>query len=484
MAAFADVGRRGIVDPERHSVTSIVPIAYVAALVVAILAAALVLLATQARGTGSKSKRELLRRPERASAILQPFAVGQAPKKARRARSGIASCFRPGPTNTVANCKSDGLPAVEPSVAANSELVVASAADYNSYNGQPQFGFYWSHDGRRWSDGGPLDIFPHSDSNAGGDPLIAIDGRGVVYYAGMFFSYTRCEVGGVELLRRDPGTGRWSRTELAANGKHVLQDRPGFAVEGRTVFYAWAVFDSCEGDQVQSRLKVALLPAGAASAPPRRVLDVPGSRYSQGAAPAGDGRGGFWLAWEEYPDAVANSGSIKLAHWSLKGGWDEPRTISPPGFRDLPEPLPGFRLDTSSVPAIAVSKGVPHVVWASADSGRGRITLWTPEGLETLHDTGGDQLLPAVTADRRGDVIVSFSQADAGSGRMDRLLWHAGRVRIISSAPSYPRAERFFDGRFVGWVSGLTQFRERPLAVWPDIRRGSRGAVSAMTAVS
>jgi hypothetical protein len=298
----------------------------------------------------------------------------------------------------------------------------------------------------------------------------------------MFFSYTRCEVGGVELLRRDPATGRWSRTELAKNGKDVLQDRPGFAVEGGTVFYAWAVFDSCEGNAVESPLKVALLPAGPKPAAPTRVLDVPDTRYAQGAAPAGDGRGGFWLAWEEYPDAVANSGAIRIAHWSPKGGWDEPRTISPPGFRDLPEPLPGFRVDTSSVPAIAVSKGVPYVVWASADSGRGRVYLWTPQGVRTLHDRGGDQLLPAVAPDPADGVVVSFSQTDAASGRMDRLLWRHGRAHVISSAPSLPRTDRFFDGRFLGWVSGLTRFRGRTVAVWPDVRRGSQGAVSAMTA--
>ena len=477
-------------DPPRNPAIADIPIGYVAALVVAILAATLLMVATQLRaGGGSESKQELLRRPERASAILQPFAIGhnpksiaQARKKARRARSSTVTCLRPGPTNTVANCKSDGLPAVEPTVSASKSLVVAAAADYNSYNGQPQFGFYWSRDGRSWSDAGPLDVFPHSDTNAGGDPLIAIDERGVVYYAGMFFSYTRCDVGGVELLRRNPASGRWSRTELAGNGKDVLQDRPGLAVEGNKVFYAWAVFDSCEGDQVESPLKVALLPAGPRSAAPTRVLDVPGTRFAQGAAPAGDGHGGFWLAWEEYPDAVANSGAIRIGHWSPQGGWDDEKTISPPGFRDLPEPLPGFRLDTSSVPAIAVSKGIPHVVWASADSGRGRIYLWTPKGVRTLRDTGGDQLLPAIVADPAGGVVVSFSQADASTGTMQRLLWRQGRARVISSAPSLLRTDRFFNGRFLGWMSGLTWFRGRTIAVWPDVRRSGAGAVAAMTA--
>lgn len=465
-------------DSKRHSFIADIPAGYVVALAIAILAATIVMVAPQLREHGSTDpKRELLNRPERASPILQPFAVGQARKKARRARSRTVTCLRPGPTNSVLNCKSDGLPAVEPTVAANERLVVAAAADYNSYNGQPQFGFYWSHDGRRWSDAGPLDVFPHGETNAGGDPLIAIDERGVVYYAGMFFSYTRCDVGGVELLRRDPKTGRWSRSELARNGKYLLQDRPGFAVEGNTVFYAWAVFQSCEGDAVESPLKVALLPAGSTPAAPSRVLDVPGSRYSQGAAPAGDGRGGFWLAWEEYPDAVANSGSIKLAHWSSKRGWGETRTISPPGFRDLPDPLPGFRIDTSSVPAIAVSEGVPHVVWASADSGRGRVYMWTPNGVRAIHGTGGDQLLPAITPDSGGGVVVSFSRVDRATGRMERLLWRDGRARVISSQPSYPRGERFFDGRFLGWVTGLARFRGRPIAVWPDTRQGPRARI-------
>lgn len=472
-------------QPERYPITEVVSLRYLVALVVTLAATVVTALSLQLRGDASRPKQELLRRPARASAILQPFAVAGAPKKARRPRSSIASCLRPGPTNTVANCKSDGLPAVEPWVAANTRLVVASAADYNSYNGRPQFGFYWSKDGRRWFDGGPLDIFPHADANAGGDPLIAIDTRGVVYYAGMFFSYTRCDIGGVELLRRDPATGRWSRTELASNGKTVLQDRPGFAVEGRTVVYAWARFDSCEGSQVESRLKVALLSSGPVAGPPRRVLDVPGSVYSQGAAPAGDGRGGFWLAWEEYPDATANVGSIKLVHWAPVEGWSEPKTISPPSFRDLPDPLPGFRLDTSSVPAIAVSKGVPHVVWASADSGPGRIFLWTPKGIETLHDAGGDQLLPAVAADGGDDVIVSFSRAKPRSGRIDRLLWRHGRVQVISSAPSYPRNDTFFTGRFIGWNSGLAFFHGRPISVWPDLRRRTQGkTVSAMTALT
>ena len=470
------------VDEEKHPITAVVQIRYLAVLAVAVAAMAAVLMAQGLRSANEPSHRQhLLQRPARASSIVQPFAAAGAAKKARRTRA-VASCRRPGPTNHVTNCRSDGLPAVEPTIATDGRLIVAAAADYDSYNGEPQFGFYWSEDGRRWNDAGPLDVFPHGDTNAGGDPLVLMDAGGVVYYAGMFFSYSRCDTGGVELLRRDPRTGDWARTELARNGADVLQDRPGFAVEGGTIFYAWSRFDSCEGSAVASRLQVALVPAGARARSPRRILEVPGSAFSQGAAPAGDGRGGFWLAWEEYPDATADDGSIKLAHWTPRGGWGTARTISPPGFRDLPEPLPGFQIDTSSVPAIAVSNGVPHVVWASAESGRGRISMWTPRGLTILDNSGGDQLLPAITADGRGSVLVSFSRANRLRGTLDRLLWHDGRARRISSAPTYPVDDEFFSGRFLGWVSGLAVSRDDVLAVWPDLRRPGSGAITSMSA--
>ena len=110
---------------------------------------------------------------------------------------------------------------------------------------------------------------------------------------------------------------------------------------------------------------------------------------------------------------------------------------------------------------------------------------WTPKGIETLHDAGGDQLLPAVAADGGDDVIVSFSRAKPRSGRIDRLLWRHGRVQVISSAPSYPRNDTFFTGRFIGWNSGSAFFHGRPISVWPDLRRRTQGkTVSAMTALT
>jgi hypothetical protein len=259
----------------------------------------------------------LIRRGPHVSAALQPVAFARLPKKARPARSEVVSCDRPGGTNHVANCKGLGRPAVEPWIVTHAPFVYAAAGDYNSWDGQAGLGFYLSRDGRTWFDGGPLDLFPHDDTRtASGDPQLAVDSAGVVYYSSVRFNFARCTIGGVELGRRDPMTARWRVTQIAANSKTALQDRPALAVDVHSVYFAWTQFDSCEGEDGPSLLEVALLPTGSAPVKPTNVLQVPGSRFSQGAAIAADGDSGFWLAWEEFPDASASNGWIELAHWS------------------------------------------------------------------------------------------------------------------------------------------------------------------------
>src|SRR5439155_247030 len=87
---------------------------------------------------------------------------------------------------------------------------VAGANDYNSYNGNSDFGYYTSGNAKAWTDNGPLDLFPEGPDHAAGDPGVAIDVNGVVYFSGIYFDYSGCSVGGNELARYDPGSGTWS----------------------------------------------------------------------------------------------------------------------------------------------------------------------------------------------------------------------------------------------------------------------------------
>jgi len=462
-------------DPHRT-----LPAMFVATLVLGLAAA--VLAATYSVTQGSKpSKPPLLRRGPHVSAALQPAAFARPPKKARPQRSEVVSCDRPGRTNHVANCKSQDSPAVEPWIVARGPLLYAAANDYDSWNGQAALGFYWSRDGRTWSDAGPLDLFPHAATSAGGDPQLAVDAHGVVYYSAVRFSFKRCNLGGVELARRDPSNGTWRVTEIASNSATALQDRPSLAADDHTVFFAWTRFDSCDGEDGPSHLQVALLPTGSRPAAPTTVLAAPRSSFSQGASIGSDGRGGFWISWEEYPDATAADGAIELAHWSPDAGWSGSRTISPPGFRDLPSPLRGFHFTTTSAPMLAVVGGQPRVAWASSDSGVGRVHLWSPSGAVTVDDHGGDQLMPALAPDGHGGVAASFSRVSRRRGALERLVIAQGHTRMISTAASYPNRDAFFSGRFIGDYTGMTFFAGSPTPIWTDLRPAAGGGTVLAT---
>ncbi|TMK83552.1 MAG: hypothetical protein E6G44_11620, partial [Actinobacteria bacterium] len=325
-------------------------------------------------------------RPEAAGSVVW----GSAPN---------TTCKTPGNGNYQADCNSTGAPVNETTIATNGTKFVAGANDYNSYNGNADLGYYTSTDGKTWTDNGPLDLFAQGPRHAAGDPGLAIDAAGVVYYSGIYFDYDDCNIGGVELARRDPATGSWTYYEIDTNDANHFQDKPAIMQRGGKVFVAWVEYDSCF-DAGTATMKVAVFKAGADSVPPTKILTVPGSSNSQGAALATDGGKGFWLAWEEYTGGA----KIMLAHWSKATGWSTPQKISPAGFRDLPSPLPGFRFRNDSFPAITLSGDAPQVVWTSYDTGKGRCYLWANDSVTLVKDSGGHQFFPSIATDAQGEV--------------------------------------------------------------------------------
>jgi hypothetical protein len=390
-------------------------------------------------------------------------------KKKSRAEPG--ACSTPGGGNFVTVCAGGLMPVNEPAIATNGSQFVAGANDYNSYNGQGQNGFYWSSDGVTWNDDGPLDLFPHDPNSAAGDPGVAIDGAGVVYYSSIYFNRNHCDVGGVELARRDPATGSWTYRQLAANSEEDFQDKPAIAIGGGKVFVSWSHFGACDGEDVPSPIEVAVLPAGAASVAPSAVLAVPGSTYSQGSSVAADGSGGFWVAWEEFPEPESTAGEIRLAHHTA-AGWEPWRAISPPGFHDLPNPLPGFRFRIDSFPALVLVGGQPWVAWASADGGVGRVRLWAggPDA-PAVAPSGGDQFFPAIAADGSGGAFVSYGQTAPG-GTYDWYLAHGPSVTRVSQRSSTPNDDLFFSGQFIGDYSGLAVRDGKPYPIWTAVTPG------------
>jgi hypothetical protein len=408
------------------------------------------------------------------SGVAQRFAHQKASSSAATSATP-STCTTPGSTNYKLNCHGSGRPVNETWVATNGTQLVAGANDYNSYNGQGQNGFYWSSDGATWNDAGPIDVFPHNMNNGAGDPGLAIDSSANVYYSSLFFNFNRCNVGGVELLRKS-ASGSWAYTQIAANSNSAFQDKPAIAIDSSHTYVSWTQFGSCSGSGVPSPIKVAVFnsgPTGAKTA----TLSVPGSTYSQGSSIASDGSGGFWIAWEEYPSASASTGKIELAHYS-SGSWSTPQQISPTGFTDLSSPLPGFSFRTDSFPALAVVGGLPRVAWTSYDTGTGRAYLWSATGpttstLTTLSPSGGDQFFPAISANGSG-VYVSFSQVTQfNNGKptgYDQFVWDGTSTQKVSTASSYPNNDSFFSGQFIGDYNGMATFNTAAHPVWTDIR--------------
>jgi hypothetical protein len=401
----------------------------IVALVAPVLAATA---ASAGQRTGAGGFRERLLREGRVSGVVRPDSMSRLAGGALP----LSTCSAPGGTNYMADCASQGWPTNEMAIASNGQMFVAGANDYNSYNGHAQLGYYWSANGTTWNDAGPLDLYPHDPDNGAGDPGLAIDPAGIVYYSNIFFSYTDPNVGGVELARRDPATGAWSVYQIAADTDSTFQD------------------------------KVAQFKLGAAAKGPQQILDVPGSSNSQGSAMTGDGHNGFWITWEE-------GQSIKLAHW-LRGVWSSARTISPVGFRDLPSPLPGYRFRTDSFPSIALVNGSPYVVWASDDTGVGRTYLYANGSVSAVSDAGGDQFFASIGASALG-YAVSWSQT-GGNKSYDQYMWFAGRVTRISTARSKPNKDCRFDprGSFIGDYNATFMDGPTPMPIWTDMRRHSQ----------
>jgi hypothetical protein len=417
----------------------------------------------------------LLARGGRISGVARPES------RVTNARPGGVSttCSTPGATNYIANCNATGRAVNETWIAGNGTTYVAGANDYNSYNGQADFGYYTSTDAKNWTDDGPLDLFAHDANHAAGDPGLAVDSAGVVYYSGISFSYIDCNFGGVEIARRDPSNGTWTNYEIRPNSDAEFQDKPAIMADGRHVYVSWTLYGSCTGIGVTSPIRVAIFDAGPTSGPPKKLLAVPGSTYSQGSSLATDGKGGFWIAWEEFENPDDTTGVQMLAHWTPKNGWGTPQLISPPGFTDIPSPLPGFVFRDNSFPALTFAAGRPRVVWASYETGVGRIQLWQQGTVTNVSNTGGDQFFPAIDADGSGGFVISWSQTKASNLSFDQYMSYMGTVSKISTASSFPNSDPFFGGAFIGDYNGAEAIGGAVHPIWTDVR-GPTFAQNAM----
>jgi hypothetical protein len=185
---------------------------------------------------------------------------------------------------------------------------------------------------------------------------------------------------------------------------------------------------------------------------------------------ATDGRGGFWIAWEEFSSPTDITGEIRLAHWDTHTHWTSPRTISPVGFTDLPSPLPGYVFRNNSFPAMTYSGGYPRVVWTSYDTGVGRTYLWSRGHVTAVSNTGDHQFFPSISGDGHGGFAISWSQTKDSDESFDQYLWYGGSVTKVSTASSFPNLDPFFAGAFIGDYNSIVALNADPHPIWTDLR--------------
>jgi hypothetical protein len=308
-----------------------------------------------------------------------------------------------GPAVTV-NLDTAGAPQNETAIAVdpnNPNRIVAAANDYVTrtwtcfINGTPcsalgdgYSGTYFSNDGgEHWCCGSNLDgsslgtQIPGVDHlaggpyDAGGDPSVAFDSRGRVYYAGLGFDRTA-----------PPSTVAVNRGTFDANGKltwsaptfinpttapSTLNDKPWIAADANPgslfrdrLYVTWTrfIFSAKTGRYVQSPIAFSFSSDGGQSFSDPQLI-VGNVLYSQGSRPVVGADGTVYVFWE---------GSTRLSTfdsiWMVKssdGGnsWSKPVAVSQL-VSIVPIADTAFRVN--SYPAAAVAPdGTLYVTWPS-----------------------------------------------------------------------------------------------------------------------
>jgi len=277
--------------------------------------------------------------------------------------------------------------------------------------------------------GGPYD--------AGGDPVVAFDSRGHVYYAGLGFNRTSpANTVAVNKGSFDnTGNLTWGAPVFINPTKapSTINDKPWMAVDSNAaspfrdnVYVTWTrfVFNPLNGHYVQSPIAVAVSRDGGQSFSDPQLI-VGNVLYGQGSRPVVGPDGTVYVFWDG-ATRLATLDSIWMVK-STDGGksWSKPVAVSP--LVDIiPAANTSFRVN--SFPAAAAApNGDLYVTWSSmmSDSG-GLCPGYTNSGCHaaSLYSKSSDGgatwsapalLLPAVDASTRTATGYPVTQPDGST---------------------------------------------------------------------
>jgi hypothetical protein len=333
--------------------------------------------------------------PPTATAITPPFVL-------RSPLDGTAIL----PPDVTVNQDTAGAPQNETAIAVdpnNPNRIVAGANDYVSRTwsctvggtpcsalGEGFSGTYFSNDGgHTWcctsSDpahlgtlipgvehltGGPYD--------AGGDPSVAFDSRGTVYYAGLGFDRTSAP-NTVTVSRGTFGGGgslSWSAPTLInpTTSPSTLNDKEWIAVDNNTtstfrdrIYVTWTrfLFNASNGSYVQSPIAfVSSSDGGQTFTAPKLISG--NVLYSQGSRPVVGPDGALYVFWDGATRLAATDSTWMVKSTDGGATWSAPKAVAP--LADS-EPLHDTAFRVNSYPAAAAApNGDLYVTWTTETS--------------------------------------------------------------------------------------------------------------------
>lgn len=387
----------------------------------------------------------------------------------------------------------------EPSIAVNPENpnhVIASSNDYRlqQYGGDVRAGYYVSFDGgNTWPGDGVIDISSIPNTNAAGDPAMAIHDVNNVYYGYIAFSRNQDDAGGIFVSKSTDGGLSWNNPVLVAlNTLSVFHDKDYIAVDASGSPYDGYVYVTWTRFEYAYPIYFSRSTDGGASFSPGVEISGPGYSYDQGSIPVVGPNGELYVFWQNY-----NVDSIRF-NKSLDGGqtWGNASQVA--AIAPLNCPLPGgnFRCDSFPAAAVDPTNGYLYVAWADERNGDADIyytrstdggSTWSTATRLNDDPVGNDfhQFFPWMDTAPNGDLYVGWfdSRNDPNpyavpfmyDEYVTRSTDHGAtfepntRISEVSSS-----AEVQFSGQFIGDYSGLAATNNFVFPAWVDARRGNQ----------
>lgn len=386
----------------------------------------------------------------------------------------------------------------EPSIVVNpddSGHVIASSNDYRLRDlpdGDVRAGYYVSFDsGNTWSGDGIIDISTIPNTNAAGDPAMAIHDMNNLYFAYIAFSRTIDDAGGVFVSKSNDGGLTWNNpVPVAWNSLSVFHDKEYIAVDASgsqydgNVYVTWTRFEASYPIYFSRSTD-----GGASFSSPVQISDA-GLTLCQGSVPAVSPDGEIYVVWYNY-----NTSAIRFVR-SLDGGvtWGAHTQVA--SVSELNCPLPGGNFRCNSFPSLAVdpTNGDLHVAWGDYRNGDADIyyahstdggASWSTAQRINDDPVGNDfhQFFPWMDVSDNGTLYVGWFDSRNDDNPYAAPFYYDEYVTMSTDGGSTfgtnvrisevsANAELQFSGTFIGDYSGLAATNNFVFPAWVDSRRG------------